>query len=113
MNPIKSQREWTPREIAELKKLRHEGVAYAEIARQLNRSQKAIGSAVYKFDAQAMRRPWRSTEIAQVKHMAAKGYSDRVIGLTIKRTRTAVSQLRERRGIGAGNPEHNPARVGA
>jgi len=55
MNPIKSQREWTPREIAELKKLRREGVAYAEIARQLNRSQKAIGSAVYKFDAQAMR----------------------------------------------------------
>ena len=57
MNKIKSQREWTPREIAELKKLRREGVAYAEIARQLNRSQKAIGSAVYKFDAQAMRRP--------------------------------------------------------
>ena len=113
MNPIKSQREWTPREIAELKKLRREGVAYAEIARQLNRSQKAIGSAVYKFDAQAMRRPWLSTEIAQVKHMAAKGYSDRVIGLTINRTRTAVSQLRERRGIGAGNPKHNPARIAA
>ena len=108
MNRIKSQRQWEPREIAALKKLRREGLPYAEIAQQLNRSQKAIGSAVYKFDAQAMRRPWRSSEVAQVKHMAAKGYSDRVIGLTIGRTRTAVSQLRERGGIAAGNPEHNP-----
>ena len=111
MNRIKAQRRWEPREIAELKKLRREGLPYGEIAQRLNRSRAAIGSAVYLFDALAMRRPWRPGEIAQVRHMAAKGYSDRVIGLTVGRTRTAVSQIRERNGIACGNPEHNPRKA--
>lgn len=111
MNRIRAQRVWQPRELAELRVLVKAGVSHAEIAQKLNRSVKAVSSAIYKFNVPVKRSTgYRADEVRKVRELAACGYSDRVIGLTIGRTRTAISQIRERRGIGAGNPKHRPVR---
>ena len=113
MNRIKAQRKWTPRELAELRKMRRENVSYREIAAHFNRTQRAIASMVYAIDARGAKRPWRAADLIQLRHMASRGYSDNKIGMTIGRSRTAVSQKRERLGIAAGNPEHGPRRKAA
>lgn len=106
MNWIKAQRKWEQRDLAQLRKLRRQGVSYADLATMFGRSRRAIASMVHKIDALGQKRPWLATDLAQLRHMAAKGYSDHKIALTIKRSRTAVSQKRERLGIPPGNPKH-------
>jgi hypothetical protein len=114
MNRIKAQREWSPRELAELRVLARSGMPHAEIAAKLSRSVKAISSAIYKFDVRVTSNTnYRPDDVRKVRELAARGYSDRIIGLTIGRTRTAISQIRERRGIAAGNPKHRPVRKDA
>ena len=114
MNRIKAQRIWQPRELAELRVLVRSGMPHAEIAEKLNRSVKAISSAIYKFDVRVTgNKGYRGDDVSKIRQLAACGYSDRVIGLTIGRTRTAISQIRERRGIAAGNPKHRPVRRAA
>lgn len=109
MNRIKAQRVWQPRELAELRVLVRSGMPHAEIAAKLNRSVKAVSSAIYKFGVRVVRSTgYRGDELRRIRELAERGYSDRVIGLTIGRTRTAVSQIRDRRGIRAGKPEHAP-----
>lgn len=110
MNRIRAQRQWEPRELHELRKLRRQNVDYATLATHFKRTRRAIASMIHKIDARGFRRPWLAMDIVQLKHMAARGYSDRKIGLTIGRSRTAVSQKRERLGIPPGNPKHNPLR---
>ena len=102
MNKIKSPRVWTDFEVAQLKRHRLAGLSYAEIGAILDRSASAIGSAVYQFDLRAIKQPIRRSVVNHIRSLAALGYSDRVIGLTVGRTRTAVSQIREREGIGSG-----------
>lgn len=102
MNKIKSQRVWTDFEVAQLKRHRLAGLSYAEIGAILDRSASAIGSAVYQFDLRAIKQPIRRSVVNHIRSLAALGYSDRVIGLTVGRTRTAVSQIREREGIASG-----------
>ena len=102
MNRIRAQREWRLREIAELHRLRAAGVSYADIATALNRTMRAIYTAVCIFEAPGAKRPVRTTDVQWVRDLAARGYSDRVIGLTVGRTRTSVSQIREREGIASG-----------
>lgn len=110
MNRIKAQRKWTPRELAELRKMRRQNVSYRDIAAHFGRTTRAIASMVYAIDARGAKRPWRAADLIQLRHMASRGYSDNKIGLTIGRSRTAVSQKRERLGIAPGNPEHGPRR---
>lgn len=112
MNRISAQRRWEPREKAQLRKLRNDRVPYGELAQRFGRTRKAITSMVHKIDALGQKRPWLAADLAQLKHMAGKGYSDHKIALTIKRSRTAVSQKRERLGIPPGNPQHNPKKGG-
>ena len=114
MNRIRAQREWSPRELAELRVLARQGMPHAEIAAKLDRSVKAISSAISKFDVRVTRSTgYRGDDLRRIRQLAAAGYSDRVIGLTIGRTRSAISQIRERRGISAGNPKHRPVRKAA
>lgn len=114
MNRIKSQRVWEPRELAELRVLVRAGLPHADIAAKLNRSVKAISSAISKFDVRVIRSTgYRGDDLRRIRQLAAAGYSDRVIGLTIGRTRSAISQIRERRNIAAGNPQHRPVRKSA
>ena len=114
MNRIKAQRIWQPRELAELRVLVRAGLPHAEIAAKLNRSVKAVSSAIYKFDVEVTRNTnYRPDDVRRVRELAARGYSDRIIGLTIGRTRSAISQIRERRNIAAGNPQHRPVRKSA
>lgn len=108
MNRIKAQRKWTPRELAELRKMRRQNVSYRDIAAHFGRTTRAIASQVYQLDARGFRCPWKAADLIQLRHMAARGYSDRKIGLTIGRSRTAVSQKRDRMGLAPGNPKHNP-----
>lgn len=107
MNRIKSQRQWTARERNELRKMRRENVDYATLAQHFGRTARAIASQVYQLDARGFRRPWKA-DLIQLRHMESRGYSDRKIGLTIGRSRTAVSQKRDRMGLAPGNPKHNP-----
>lgn len=102
MNRIKAQRQWTSAEIGELRIMRRAKVPYAEIAAKLDRSVSAIANAVYVYDLDTSKRPWRAGDVLRVRELAARGYSDRVIGLTIGRSRSAVSQLRDQRGIKSG-----------
>lgn len=111
MNRIKSQRQWTARERNELRKMRRENVDYATLAKHFGRTTRAIAAQIYHIDARGFRRPWKAAELIQLRHMASRGYSDRKIGLTIGRSRTAVSQKRERLGIAAGNPKHGPRKA--
>lgn len=114
MNKIKSQRIWTPHDINELRRLVRAGLPHVEIAEKVDRSVKAISSAIYKFDIQVTRSSgYKAEDVRKVRELAARGYSDRIIGLTIGRTRSAISQIRERRGIRAGNPKHRPTRKAA
>lgn len=113
MNRIKAQRQWTPRERAELRQLRRQNVDYATLAQHFGRTTRAIASMVYAIDARGAKRPWRAADLIQLRHMASRGYSDNKIGMTIGRTRTAVSQKRERLGIAPGKPEHGPRRKAA
>lgn len=111
MNKIKSQRIWTPHDINELRRLVRAGLPHAEIAPKIGRSIKAVSSAIQKFDVPVIRNTaYRGDDIRKIRELAARGYSDRIIGLTIGRTRSAISQIRERRGIRAGNPKHRPTR---
>ena len=102
MNRIRAQRQWKLLEIAELHRLRAAGVSYGDIAIALNRTMRAIHCAVCIFEAPGAKRPVRTTDVQWVRDLAARGYSDRVIGLTVGRTRTSVSQIRDREGIQAG-----------
>ena len=52
----------------------------------------------------ANRRIWLSKELETVKEMAAKGYSDREIGIKLRRSRSSVWQARVRYGIKCGHP---------
>ena len=114
MNRIKLQRIWTPNELNELRRLVRQGLPHAEIATRLNRSVKAISAAIYKFDVPSSRsRGYSGADVQRVRQLASRGYSDRIIGLTIGRTRSAISQIRERRNIAAGNPQHRPVRKAA
>ena len=114
MNRIRAQREWSPRELAELRVLARQGMPHAEIAEKFSRSVKAISSAIYKFDVRSTSsKGYRGDDVSKIRELAARGYSDRIIGLTIGRTRSAISQIRERRGIAAGNPKHRPVRRAA
>jgi hypothetical protein len=102
MNRIKAQRQWTEFEVAQLKRLRLAGLTYAEIGAKLDRSVSAIGAAVWTYDLRSLKKPIRRSDIEWIRSLAARGYSDRVIGLTVGRTRTAVSQIRDRNQIPAG-----------
>ena len=51
----------------------------------------------------ANRRIWLSSELATLKAMAAKGYSDREIGIKLRRTHSSVWQARVRYGIRCGH----------
>ena len=113
MNRIKLQRQWTDFEIAQLKRHRMAGLSYAEIGAILDRSAAAIGSAVWQFDLRAKKKPIRQSEIRHIRALAALGYSDRVIGLTVGRTRTAVSQIRDREGIPCGRSAKIAQRLAA
>lgn len=114
MNRIKLQRIWTPNELADLRRMVRQGMPHAEIATRLDRSVKAISAAIYKFDIKVTRNTgYRPDDVRRVRELAARGYSDRIIGLTIGRTRSAISQIRERRNIAAGNPQHRPVRKSA
>ena len=113
MNKIKSQRQWTEFEVAQLKRHRLAGLSYAEIGALLNRTVGAIGSAVWQFDLRAIRQPIRRSVVNHIRALAALGYSDRVIGLTVGRTRTAVSQIRDREGIPCGRDAKIARRIAA
>lgn len=113
MNKIKSQRQWTDFEVAQLKRHRLAGLSYAEIGAILNRSAAAIGSAVYQFDLRAIKQPIKRSVVNHIRALAALGYSDGVIGLTVGRTRTAVSQTRDREGIPCGRAAKIAQRVAA
>ncbi len=97
-----ANRQWTEEDRAELLKRRRAGESAAEIAQAMNRSERAVISMAYKLGLPAVRKPHRLTELAQVRRLAERGYSDRVIGLTIGRSRTAVSQIRDKYKIKAG-----------
>lgn len=102
MNRVKSQRQWTEFEVAQLKRYRLAGLSYAEIGEKLDRSVGAIGAAVWTYNLRSLKKPIRRSDIQWIRDLAARGYPDRVIGLTVGRTRTAVSQIRDREGIPAG-----------
>lgn len=97
-----NNRPWSDEDRAELLKRRRAGESTAEIAEAMNRSERAITSMACKLGLPVVRRPHRLTELAQVRRLAERGYSDRVIGLTIGRSRSAVSQIRDRYKIPAG-----------
>jgi hypothetical protein len=102
VNKIKAQREWSEFEVAQLKRLHAAGLSYVEIGAKLGRSRGGIANAIYKFDLRVKKRPILRAEVRHIRDLAARGYSDRVIGLTVGRTRTAISQIRERQGIPCG-----------
>lgn len=112
MNRIKAQRAWTPEELSRLRVLLRQRATYAAIGAELGRSAKAISSAVWKFDLRTSRQPYRGDVIRTVRRLAASGYSDRIIGNTVGRTRSAISQLRAKLGIPAGRPRHDPRKIG-
>lgn len=62
MNRIKAQRQWTPRERAELRQLRRQNVDYATLAQHFGRITRAIASQVYQLDARGFRRPWKAAD---------------------------------------------------
>ncbi len=97
-----ANRPWSDEDRAELLKRRRTGESTAEIAQAMNRSERAITSMACKLGLPVVRKPHRLTELAQVRRLAERGYSDRVIGLTIGRSRSAVSQIRDKYKIKAG-----------
>lgn len=113
MNRIKQQRQWTEFEVAQLKRHRLAGLSYAEIGAKLNRSVGAIGAAVWTYNLRSLKKPIKRSDIAWIRDLAARGYSDRVIGLTVGRTRTAVSQIRDREGIPPGRAAKMARRAAA
>lgn len=97
-----ANRPWTEEDRAELARLRRAGLSSQEIAERIGRTIRAVDSAACKMGLPSVRKPHRTTELEQVRRLAERGYSDRVIGITIGRTRPAVYQLRKKYNIRAG-----------
>lgn len=97
-----NNRIWTEADRAELLKRRRAGQSSKEIGEAMGRTPQAVNCMAYKLEMPVKKRPHKLTELNQVRRLAERGYSDRVIGLTIGRSRTAVSQIRDRYKIPAG-----------
>lgn len=94
-----SAKRWTPEELKTLKTMLAEGYKYSKIARELNRTEKSISNAVYRFirikelpqsltDTKRKRKPykkWSTQEIHKLLDLYDRGFSYKAIASALGR----------------------------